>query len=195
MTETYMRRVEQGLCVRCGKHEPVKGNRLCQECKDKMSRQRTETRRILRENGICPVCGKNKIFEHEYSCPECKAYKAENAIKNRDKTLYNKKMREYHYKERNERRKNGFCTICGKRKADYGFVSCGICRDKETRYMRAKYGKPDRGERYKQGLCYFCDKPIKTGYKVCEKHYGRMLEMAHSEKMKEARKEIQKNWI
>ena len=81
------------------------------------------------------------------------------------------------------------------RKADYGYKTCGICREKIRNYKRIKYGKPDRSERYKQGLCYFCDNPIKDGYKVCEKHYKMNVEKSHSQKAKEARIELQESGI
>ena len=52
-----------------------------------------------------------------------------------------------------------------------------------------------RKERYKQGLCYFCDNPIKDGYKVCEMHYRMNIEKANSSKAKDARKELTNNKI
>ena len=89
----------------------------------------------------------------------------------------------------------GICTRCRKRKADYGYKTCGICREKIRNYKRIKYGKPDRSERYEQGLCYFCNSPVKDGYKVCEKHYQMNVENSHSQKANEARKNLIKEGI
>lgn len=58
---------------------------------------------------------------------------------------------------------------------------------------RRQTGKQElRKERYKQGLCYFCDNPIKIGYKVCEYHYQKNVEYANCENAKIARKELEK---
>lgn len=89
----------------------------------------------------------------------------------------------------------GICTRCRKRKADYGYKTCGICREKIRNYKRIKYGKPDRSERYEQGLCYFCDNPIKDRYRVCEKHYQMNVEKARSQKADKARKNLVKDGI
>ena len=64
----------------------------------------------------------------------------------------------------------GICTRCRKRSADNSYKTCGICRAK-IRESKRKNAKPSRSERFEQGLCYFCDNPIKHGYKVCEFHY------------------------
>lgn len=98
-------------------------------------------------------------------------------------------------KQHHKRIKLGICTRCGKREADAGYKTCGICRVKTRNYKRLKYGKPNRSERYKQGLCYFCDNPIKDGYKVCEKHYQMNVEKSNSSKAKDARKELIDNKI
>ena len=53
-----------------------------------------------------------------------------------------------------------------------------------------KYGKPSRAERHTKGLCYFCDKPIKQGYKVCEEHYQRNVDMSRAENTRRAREKM-----
>ena len=90
----------------------------------------------------------------------------------------------------------GICTRCRKRKADNGFKTCGICRAKIRQYKRnqSKYKIP-LSERYLHGLCYFCDNPVKSGYKVCEEHYQKNLEYARSEKANKARKQLLKEGV
>ena len=131
-------------------------------------------------------------------CAECSAYAYEITMNSRErlgKEHYNKAHKEWSKRTHHEMIQKGICTRCRKRKADYGYKTCGICREKGREYKRMKYGKPDRSERYKQGLCYFCDNPIKDGYKVCEKHYKMNVEKANSGKANDARKELINNKI
>ena len=131
-------------------------------------------------------------------CAECSAYAYEINMNSRErlgKEHYNKVHKEWSKRTHHEMIERGICTRCRKRKADYGYKTCGICREKIRNYNRIKYGKPDRKERYKQGLCFFCDSPVKDGYKVCEKHYQMNVENSRSQKANEARKKLRKEGI
>src|SRR5699024_12845118 len=64
----------------------------------------------------------------------------------------------------------------GKRKATEGYTTCAMCREKDNASRRARNGVSDRSERIDKGICYFCNNPVKTGYKVCEKHYQMNIE-------------------
>lgn len=142
--------------------------------------------------GICPCCQKNKIYGSERSCPECRAKASE--IKNqKDKKLINEQHREWSKRTHQEMIEKGICTRCRKRKADYKYKTCGICRNKTRNYKRIKYGKPNREDRILDGLCYFCDNKIKPGYKVCEHHYQMNIDKANSNKAKEVRKKLIEN--
>ena len=191
------RRKEQGLCLKCG--NPLdRGGTYCTECRKIINEDLQKTRNWYQTHGICPRCGKNDLFGDEKVCPECSAKGYSLAMKSRErlgKEHYNKNHAEWSKKEHHRRIEQGICTRCGKRNADYGYKTCGICREKTRNFKRIKYGKPDRNERYKQGLCYFCDNPIKNGYKVCEKHYQMNVEKANSNKAKDARKELVDNKI
>lgn len=122
----------------------------------------------------------------EKVCPECNARSANDAmhIRERDRGLYNEKQKMMHKRIYDKRKEQGICTRCGKRKADYGYSTCGICRDKSRTQKKIKYGKPDRAERYLQGLCYFCDNPVKKGYKLCEYHYQKNVYNARENNVK-----------
>ncbi len=130
----------------------------------------------------------------EKVCPECNAEFANRAAKMREENReeYNEKQRIIHKNTYNIRKEQGICTRCGKRKADVGYKTCSIYRAKIREYKRVKYGKPDRSDRFEQGLCYFCDSPIKEGYKVCEKHHQMNLEKLDNEKCRKATEEIKK---
>ena len=201
-TSIYQRRLLEnrkanGLCIDCGNVLDRDGVR-CVKCNEKNNKESKEDRKWYRENGICPRCRKNIILGTENVCPECSAYAYEITMNSRErlgKEHYNKVHKEWSKRTHHEMIQKGICTRCRKRKADYGYKTCGIWREKGRKYKRVKYGKPDRSERYKQGLCYFCDNPIKDGYKVCEKHYKMNVEKSLSQKAKEARRELQESGI
>lgn len=185
------RRKSNGLCIQCGKPLDRTGIR-CIECNNSKKIRENEDRKWYSENGYCPRCHKNKLFGDEKNCPECsaKAYGHNmNKINRIGKQKFNEQSAEMARKRYRERSENGICTRCGKRKSEHGFKTCGICRAKDHN-RKQKYKKPDRTERYKMGLCYFCDNPVKDGYKVCENHYNMNLEKARSKKSYEARKEL-----
>lgn len=188
------RRKSAQLCVDCGKPLDRIGCR-CISCNDKQNLKHRLERVYYQKNHVCPRCRKNSIIGDEKICLECAAKENEKTMRKRDKEHYNKIHREWSKKEYKRRKENGICTRCGKRKPDHGFLKCGICRNKETEKRRIKYMKPDRKERVEQGLCYFCDNPIKPGYKICENHYQLNVEKARSHKANEARKELIKQGV
>lgn len=44
-------------------------------------------------------------------------------------------------------------------------------------------------------MCYFCDRPVKNGYKVCEYHHKKNIEYANSNKAKDERTILLKQGI
>ena len=191
------KRKTNGLCIDCGTELDRDGVR-CVKCNTKHNEKNNADRKWYIENGICPVCRDNFLFGDEKVCLECGASKYAETMKSRErlgKEHYNKVHREWSKRTHHEMIQKGICTRCRKRKADYGYKTCGICREKGRKYKRVKYGKPDRSERCKHGLCYFCDNPIKDGYKVCEKHYQMNVEKSLSQKAKEARRELKESGI
>lgn len=189
------KRKERVLCLKCGK--PLDRDGLyCIDCRKYITEQNTLARHWYQEHGICPRCGKNELFGDEKVCIECNAKAYEVTMRSRErlgKEHYNQQHNEWARNKHQKRIDEGICTRCGKRKADGGYKTCGICRAKTRNYKRIKYGKPDRSERYKQGLCYFCDSPIKEGYKVCEKHYRMNIDKLDNEKCRKATEDIKSN--
>lgn len=146
-----------------------------------------EQRIFWQEMNVCPYCKNQYLMGSEKSCPECRAKKTESTL------LYRESHREHYNKIHNNwaksaylmRKEQGICVRCGKRKADRG-TRCGICvnKDLQTRRTREPLKSP-REERYKNGICFFCDRPVKEGYKVCEIHYQHNVD--NSRKQKERR--------
>lgn len=188
------RRKEQGLCLKCGNPLDREGT-YCKNCKDIVTKEIMELRHWYQDNKICPRCRKNDLFGDEKICPECNAKAYEITMRSRERLgaeHYNNQHNEWARNNHQKRIEQGICTRCGKRNADSGYKTCGICRTKTRNYKRIKYGKTDRSERAKQGLCYFCDNPIKEGYKVCEKHYQMNIDKLDNDKCRESKEKIKK---
>lgn len=190
---TYQNRKKKGLCVRCGKYAPEEGKVTCVECNKKQNIYQKEMRDFRKNLGFCPRCGKNRLIGEEKVCLECNAKADGNTMNNRiaaGKEHYNRIHAEWAKKEHQRRIEHGICTRCGKRGADFGFKTCSVCRIKTREEKRIRYGKPDRRERHEKGLCYFCENPIKEGYKVCEKHYQINLQNLDNEKCRKATRKM-----
>ena len=134
---------------------------------------------------MCPRCGKRKLWGDEKECIECRAEAAGRQAEWREKN--SEAFRESHAiwskKTYSKRREAGICTRCGKRPAAPGKAMCGICsaRQNTRRRERARQNgwmSPEERKAYREerGICFFCDNPVKPGYKVCEKHYEANVE-------------------
>ena len=168
----YAEKKEKHICVWC-KNKAIDGHVFCEKCLLKKRKYVNQTRQFYRDLGLCPRCGKNRLFGDERNCSECSAKNYEDYIKNEQKIKQRKSLYHSKYVKNvyHERINNGICYRCGKRKCDGGYKSCGICRAKTRESRRIKRGINDRSRRFEQGICYFCNSPLKEGYKVCEKHY------------------------
>jgi hypothetical protein len=135
------------------------------------------------------------LFGDERSCPECQAknYAYQMSVDKEHRYEINRKWQKKTYYESIEK---GICTRCKKRKADGGFKTCSMCREKKNRrYLEKNFGKLDRSKRADMGICYFCNNPVEHGYKVCEYHHRKNIEYANSDKSKKARKNLLKQGI
>lgn len=185
---------EKKLCVNCGKPLDRDGV-LCEKCREQHMMNARETREFFKQHSLCPRCGKHKLIGDEKICFECSAKGYESSMRSRQKNgaeHYNRLHAEWDKKERARRKENGLCLRCGKRKADYGYKTCGICREKIRNQKRKQYVSKDREGWIKNGLCFFCGEPVKDGYKVCEKHYQMNLEKLNDVRCREATEKIKK---
>lgn len=192
----YKRRVAQGLCGKCGKPLDRNGS-VCVSCNEKHKKYTNESRKWFKEHGICPTCGKNELFGDENNCPECRAKKAEWMQKAREKN--GDKISTQHNISQNKRYHElidaGICPNCKKRQASNGMRMCDVCHAKlleQRRVRNGYYVRPKKSERHTLGLCAFCNNPIKPGYKVCETHYQKCLEIVHYENSIKARERLKR---
>lgn len=194
--QRYEERKASNLCVLCGKPLDREGV-VCTACNSKRTAYGRELYKKLQAVGVCPRCGKNLLYGDEKSCVECRAKSAETMSKIRatDVEKYNERQKAWRKARYEKDKKNGICTRCRKRKADLGHTTCTFCR--ET-MRRARVKMPERTGRYEQGLCFFCDNPVKPGYKVCEMHYQKNVKNVTCEKANLARQKIKERspqWI
>lgn len=167
------------LCIICGK-PAIDGITMCEKCRDKKRKANKENYNYYIENRICPMCKMNSLYGDERACPECLAKAAGRHKKYMEKIdieKYRKYEREYFRKRRQEQKKNGICIMCGKRKIDNGYKSCGICRQKnrERQILRRKNkGIMSMYEKKIAKICVFCGGELKPGYQVCENCYKRI---------------------
>lgn len=210
--EKYAERVKQRICVQCGK--PTFGNIRCPVCAEKQREACKKYRRsdksrkaknskmrgynkeyyaTLKDLGLCR-CG-HAVAIGFNQCPRCIERDRQRQSQKREvnREAYNAYMREYHKKQREERKANGLCTRCGK-PVPHGspFQECIECRNRRLKQKRKKkVGKIPRAEWTAYGLCYHCGKPAMDGKKVCEKCYERdmkLLEKANASPLAAAAK-------
>ena len=160
----------RGLCVNCGKPLDRDGIR-CKQCREKLNKYERENRQWYLSHKICPRCKKNDLMGNETICPECRAKETNTTLKNRKKDEYNAYQRKLSKSIYQKRKESGICTRCGKRKATQGFTTCAMCRERDNETRRIRKGTSERSDRESRGLCFFCNNPVKKGYKVCEYHY------------------------
>ena len=186
------RRKSNGLCIDCGNPLDREGLR-CKKCCEKRSKWEREHRQWYLSHKICPRCGKNDLMGDETICPECRAKSVNNSLKNREKDEYNVYQRNWSKSTYQKRKESSICTRCGKRKATQGLTTCAMCRARDNETRRIRKGFSDRSDRSKIGLCYFCDNPVKKGYKVCEKHYQMNIEKAEKGRQTQAAQDYMKS--
>lgn len=189
---TYHRRKEQGLCVTCGKELDRTGLK-CTECLKKSNATDRETYHWMQENRICPHCRKEVLFNDEKSCLECRARKTNNnsiRMKRNEQEL-RKKIAIRDANRYATRKELGLCVACGKENKSK-YAVCNACRIRRKNKRKAnsnnQIGLTERRKRITQGLCYYCGDKVKEGYKLCEKHYQHLVNVAHSEKTNQARR-------
>jgi len=179
----YAKRIIKGVCGRCGGDlEDNSQFRYCLKCRQ----ENRDYYYALQSNHICPNC-KGKLFENEKICPKCKTKMIASIEKSRQELgeEYNKRRKEASRILNQNRKEQGICVRCGNREADVGYSTCTYCRVKRREYDRTRI-KQTRLSR-KTGECYFCGKPVYKNFKVCEKHYVKLVEMSNLPQTVEAR--------
>ena len=137
--KSYQMRRENGLCQRCGIPLDRNGS-YCSKCLEKVRIHSRENKDFYRSHGLCTKCGKNTVLGDKRTCPECLA-KWEIYNNHRTKEQQERYKNRFRTQQKNlyhERKAQGICTKCGKRKAMPGRAKCGICLAKDAELHREK---------------------------------------------------------
>ena len=134
----------------------------CSSCLEKSRKYWKETRKWCIEHHICTECRKERVYGTDHTCPECRVKRdswRKPLTEEQDRRY--KQQRNTHAKELYEQRKSdGICTRCGKRKAIDGRTKCGICLDKDATKHRNARKINIKEYRKENHLCYYCGNPI-----------------------------------
>ena len=168
----YMSRKEKGICVKCGKVEAMPNKTVCTDCSKKTTLNTKETRKFLTSLGLCINCRIRQAEPNKKMCYECLGAEQDKYYEKRVNGEYVQKQKADTERKRRlaeERRSQGICYRCGKRKAE---GLCGMCKAKAKQYRDKKKLTLDRSEWTSYNLCYLCGKnPLYQHYKVCESCY------------------------
>lgn len=125
----------------------------------------------LNEHGICRDCGQRDVEPNTQLCFECaqRKYKKANEYYQKHKEKIKEQAKERSKKIYEERKENGICVKCGKRKAIKGLTFCIECRAKSKRVKDKRWNNDiNRSERPSYGMCYVCGKKITSNEKLCD---------------------------
>lgn len=137
-----------------------------------------ERREWYFSHGICPHCGRNDLQKGYKLCLECRMKDNERHKGKPISDDVRQYRAEYNRRIRAERKAEGICVRCGKRKTDNKHTNCAICRAAKAAKQR-EYNQRNgripiqlRGE----GYCTRCYKP--TDGKLCAECYEYLVQQA-----------------
>lgn len=153
----------------------------------------TELRKWYKANGICVHCGQENAVQGQTLCFRCREkvreanrrYYAHNRDKHKERTNRQGKERT------EERRAQGICTKCGRRKPETGRARCAVCNARNRRYYAERARRKGTLPRCMFGdgeHCSTCGKPV-NGTKLCPK-----CKADAQRTIKIARQHIQTGW-
>lgn len=192
----YERHRRLGKCGKCGVEPSRPGMATCQKCAESERKDYDKYKSL----GICPTCGHRDANWGRVRCFEC-AEKINELCAARYRNLtHEQKKRELkaisdNFKRRYQQRKaDGICVKCGKRKPQRGVLRCFDCTAAAKRAQNVKSkDKIPRSLRIGLGLCYVCGGKAVDGGKLCDKCLAVAQEKA--KKMREAPRSGNHAWI
>jgi 5-methylcytosine-specific restriction endonuclease McrA len=152
---TQRRRIEQGLCITCGKVPPRRDSLTCVECADIKARRQAERVAQRRNNRQCTACGQ-PLADSRVKCAACRE---------RDKG--------YQSVRQGKHLSSGFCVQCGKNSPLPAFAQnpryrlCEPCYLKKASRLRLgsrKHWKALQDRLIEQGYrCAYTGTPLILG--------------------------------
>lgn len=139
----------------------------------------------LKKIHICTNCGNEEAEPNNIYCYECreKIYKRNAKYYKKNKEELNTKRKEYFKNLYHQRKEQGVCTKCGKRKVcKNSSILCIDCYIKHKKIKDKRWNNEiPRCERKYYDLCYICGKAKIYKSNLCKKHYNlaknRMIEL------------------
>lgn len=174
-----LRKKESKLCVNCGS-PAVEGATLCKRCQELKHASAKEAYDAKRQRRVCTVCGMKRAAPKKTMCEMCLAKTAERQINYYHTMPDDKKAEKYRDKCERQKRKreyakqNGICTLCLKRKASAGYLTCIECRTKarlKERNRSIAQGAKSYEYCIENGICTRCHREKATKGKVCDACY------------------------
>lgn len=172
--EVYRKRSEDGICTKCGKNPAAPGKKRCQGCLDKNNARGVEEYAYFKSKGICVQCHKERVAENSVQCPNCLEEKAQRTydylhrMPEDKKKEMSKRWGGQRKAKREDRKKNGLCTVCG----SPAYKDHLMCYDHVLEHRRRyRESKDKRGAYRKEGECIRCGAPVVEGKKLCRVHY------------------------
>ena len=141
MTKSELKKVNKGLCIRCGQSPCTNGTLQCDVCKAKAIVRQKDNYEKRKNIGVCLRCGEERSNNGTGLCDKCRT---------RQNTMYE------------IRKKEGLCVDCGKETPTNGTI-CDTC--KENEYKRTKVLSDTRKN---NGVCVDCGKGPAVAGIVCE---------------------------
>lgn len=135
---------------------------------------------LRKEHHYCRLCGKRDVFtlNGRTLCADCAYEKAEKERSKKQNSAVERQKEADRHKAWVEKKKaEGYCIYCGNRKADKGYVSCSICRNK-SRIKQAEYRAQSTANypRGENGYCYQCNKQMAIpGHRLCQDCYDKKV--------------------
>lgn len=153
------------ICPVCGKREIGPRATMCKQCNVKQNRE------YYVSHGICPRCKKQRLYNGEWACIECRALESERFRRRyhenadfRERVL--RTSNERHLRQWENRKNEGICGVCGRRKAAKGHSLCEVCMISKRNKQRMDI---PRSERVSYGMCYICGEPLDREGRSCTK--------------------------
>lgn len=143
-----------------------------------------ETRAWLIQHKICISCRQRDAEPGKTLCLDCNIRAAERSrqwaqdLKEKDPELWRKKAdhnNERHKERRKRLKEAGICYVCGKRPAEEGHPLCAWCLARNRKAANERYARTHRRKAWWE--CRSCTERALPGYKVCQKHYDKIVEM------------------
>ena len=147
---------------------------------------------FFKSHGICTKCEKEKAAPGRVCCLNCldkqniRRLVRWDSMTEEQKEQVRSRARQSYKMNYYQRKAMGLCVQCGK-PAQQGHVRCYECNIKHRNSARRDRNR--KANEKAPGTCCWCSSPVKPGFKLCEAHYNRQVEILNRARSSSAVKE------